>query len=280
VISTAEYWIYAGTLVALVAAGLGFPIPEEIPIVTAGVLAGQSPDEHLNPVAILAVDPTVGFPGVLPWAALAHPALQFDDSIRVRWWILLPICIFGVVFSDSLLYGLGRLFGTRLLNVPFVARMMPPEKRQRIERNFHEYGVKILLFARMLPGIRAPIFITAGTMRLPLKRFVVADGIYAIPGVSLLFFLAFWFTNSFKEIVERAEAKVIQVRHVLVVVAIIGVAIYFIIHFWRKPFSTGDPTELPIIGPKVAHATGHAESNGEVSPQALPKADKQEAQQS
>src|SRR5262249_11218360 len=153
------------------------------------------PEPQLSEVvALLSGDPILGFPAALPWGALAQRDLSPPDGIIVRWWILLPICILGVVLSDGLLYGLGRFFGTRLLDLPFMARMMPAQKRQRIEQNFHRYGVKILLFARMLPGIRAPIFITAGIMRLPLQRFLLADGIYAIPGVSLLFFLAFWFT--------------------------------------------------------------------------------------
>ena len=165
---------------------------------------------------------------------------------------MLPVCILGVVLSDGLLYGIGRYFGRRLLKHRLLARLLPPDKRRRIERNFHRYGVKILLFARLLPGIPGPIFITAGIMRLPLRRFLLADGIYAIPGVSLLFFLAYWFTTSFKDLVERAEAKVLEVRPLLILIASVAVAVYFLVNFLRRPVSTGDPKELPLIGPQVA----------------------------
>jgi membrane protein DedA with SNARE-associated domain len=254
--SAGEIYVYLGILAALVAAGVGFPIPEEIPIVTAGVLAGRTPEINVadlgHAVSFLGWSPAAGFPGGLPWAALGRDWPPADDSIPVRWWILLPVCILGVVFSDGLLYGLGRFFGTRLVRVPFMTRLMPPDKLARIESNFHHYGIKILLFARLLPGIRAPIFITAGSMRLPLKRFLLADGIYAIPGVSLLFGLAFWFTNSFRDLVVRAEEKVIQWRPILILAAVLAVTVYFVIHFYRKPVSTGDPKELPLIGPQVA----------------------------
>lgn len=63
---------YVGIFLALVAAGLGAPIPEEIPVVTGGVLVG-------------------------------HP------ENNLRWWIMVPVCIVGVVISDGLLYGIGRL---------------------------------------------------------------------------------------------------------------------------------------------------------------------------
>src|SRR5208283_6103819 len=120
-------------------------------------------------------------------------------------------------------------------------RLLPPTQLQRIEDNFHKYGVKILLFARMLPGIRAPVFITAGIMRVPLGRFLLADGLYAIPGVSLLFFLGYWFTNQFLEIVKKLES----IRAPIVVVVITAILTYLLIQFFRRPVVTGEPGEVP-----------------------------------
>ena len=83
-VSVGELWIYLGFFVTLVAAGLGLPAPEELVISGAGVLAGQLPPEarvvpvpapNLSPAevaGVLAIDPQAGFPGTLPWAALAH----------------------------------------------------------------------------------------------------------------------------------------------------------------------------------------------------------------
>jgi membrane protein DedA with SNARE-associated domain len=210
---------YLGVFAALVAAGVGFPMPEEIPIVTAGALAG-------------------------------HAAQDADSSLR--WWILLPVCILGVVISDMLLYLVGRVFGVGVLKFPLVARVLPQQRLQHIRRNFRRYGVLILLFARFLPGIRSPIFLTAGIMRLSWRRFLLADGLYAIPGVSLLFFLAYWFTDQFRDLVERAEEDISRVRPLLVLLAIVGVGVYLLVQFLRKPVHTGDPQELPLIGEEVA----------------------------
>jgi len=127
----------------------------------------------------------------------------------------------------------------------------------RIERNFQKYGVLILLFARVLPGIRSPIFITAGIMRLPLQRFLLADGIYAIPGVSLLFFLAYWFGNQFRDLVEWAERDIVdRMRPLIILSAIVAVGVYFLVHFLRRPVTTGDPKEIPIIGGPMAAKMG------------------------
>jgi membrane protein DedA with SNARE-associated domain len=200
----------------LLASGLGFPIPEEIPVITGGIYAG-------------------------------HP-----DS-GVRWWIMLPVCIAGVVISDGFLYGIGRLWGPRLLQYRLIkSRLLPPDRLLTIEENFHKYGVKILLFARILPGIRSPIFITAGIMRLPFTSFVLADGLYAIPGVSLLFFLGYWFTDQFLEVVQKAESM----RPLIVVVVLVAVGSYLFYHFVQRPVVTGDPHELPLVGGQMG---GHGE---------------------
>ncbi len=262
------FWVYLGVLGALVAAGVGVPIPEELPIVTAGALAGHQAGEpdtlvlHPEHLAVASAAPHNAFPGNLPWAGLVLSCGADDDSaiepVRVpnpkplRWWILLPICILGVVMSDGLLYGIGRFWGVRLLRFPWMRRLLPQERFERIELNFQKYGVLILLFARVLPGIRSPIFLTAGIMRLSLKRFLFADGIYAIPGVSLLFFLAYWFTDQFRDLVISAEQKVDTIRPIIILSAIVAVGIYFVIHFWRRPVTTGDPAEIPIIGGPVA----------------------------
>jgi hypothetical protein len=133
-------------------------------------------------------------------------------------------------------------------------RLLPPERRRRIEDNFHHYGVTILLFARFLPAIRSPIFITAGMMRVPLSRFMLADGIYAIPGVSLLFFLGYWFGDQFMRAVQKAESY-----RLLVVVIVVAVASYLVYHFLNQPMATGDPKELPVIGTQVAKLTKASE---------------------
>jgi membrane protein DedA with SNARE-associated domain len=254
VFNTTALWIYLGIFASLVAAGLGFPIPEEIPIVTAGVLAGHAaerPPPAQVPVSILSADPHAAFPGQVPWGPLAK-AYEDVPASPVRWWVLLPVCILGVVISDGLLYGAGFFWGLRVLRFPWIRRLLPPDRFEHIQNNFQKRGVLILLFARLLPGIRSPIFLTAGIMRLPLRRFLLADGIYAIPGVSLLFSLAYWFTDSFMELVVNIKHELDKARLILILSLIAAVAVYFLIHFLRRPVPTGDPKEIPLIGGPVA----------------------------
>jgi membrane protein DedA with SNARE-associated domain len=203
------YWV---TYLLLICVGFGLPpLPEEIPVVAAGGFA-------------------------------AHP------ESGVKWWIMLLVCIAGVVTSDGLLYLLGRFWGRRLLHYRWVRNhLLPAARLEHIENNFHKYGIKILLVARVLPGIRSPLFMTAGMMRLSFARFLLADGIYAVPGVSLLFYLGYAYTDKFLEVLEKAE----RFRPLIIVVVLGAVGTYLFYHFVHSPVTTGDPQELPPMGKKV-----------------------------
>jgi membrane protein DedA with SNARE-associated domain len=260
VFSRAALWIYLGAFLSLVAAGLGFPIPEEVPIVVAGAMVGHASEDPTSSdpvsqvVAGFAGAPNVAFPWFGPvLSCLVEVPPPASPPVRLHWGIMLPVLILGVVISDGLLYGMGRFWGPRLLETMFVKRLIPPKRHQRIEENIHKYGVLVLLFARFLPTIRSPIFIIAGIMRLPFKRFLFADGLYAIPGVSLLFFLAFWFGDTFRNLVFAFERRVDSAKPMLILLALAAVTAYLVYHFFRHPVATGDPREeIPVIGQQVA----------------------------
>jgi membrane protein DedA with SNARE-associated domain len=235
----------------------------------------------LDAARLLAVNPSAGFPGGLPWASLAGagPAVEermvpADDVLQVRWWVMLPVCILGVVLSDIILYSLGWWGGDRLMRSRWMARVLPPQRRQRTEENFHRYGVSILVFGRLVPGIRAPLFLTAGSMRLPLPRFLFADGLGAVVGNSFFFFLGFWLGDSVKTLIERAEERM---KPILIIVAVGLLVAYLLWHFLRHPVSTGDPKEVPIIGSQVASHMHHTDGSANHQPPCDKPAEKQAA---
>jgi membrane protein DedA with SNARE-associated domain len=210
-----ESWGYLGVFLGILGTGVGFPMPEELPIVVGGMLAGGG---------------------------------------SVIWWLMLPVCIVGVVIGDGLLYGIGRLWGRHLLEINWVkTRLLSPERRQHIEQNFHEHGIKILLFARLTPGIRAPIFLTAGITRLPLAKFLFADAIYAVPGVSILFGLGYVFGDRMVKLI-KTDAE--QIKSITILVVLLGVACYILYRFLRRPVVTGGPEEMPKLVEQVTHSIG------------------------
>jgi len=243
---------YGGIVAALVFAGMGMPIPEEIPIVTAGAMVGHDAQ------AIATYPEQYGALGGGPLAALAPPPHGLT-----RWWIMLPVVIIGVVSADCILYFVGRRYGVYLLSLGWVKRrILPPEKQAQIEANFKKNGIMILLGARFTPGIRTPVFLMAGILKMPLRSFLVADALYAVPGVNLLFWLAYWFTDQFVEAVTAADRYRPMIL-VAVLAAVLGAVLYKFITSRR--LSTGNLEEIPSLVKPVGAVTHAVERTIEIT---------------
>jgi membrane protein DedA with SNARE-associated domain len=219
-------WQLLATFGFLVAAGFGMhPIPEEVIVTGAGIATA---------------------------------------SLRGPWrWLMLPACIAGSVIADIVLYWGGRLFGSQLRKSKWIERLVPPAKREKTEANFHRHGVRILIFGRLVPGIRTTLFLTAGLMRLPLGRFILADLIGAIFGNTVFFLLGFFVGEAFRQYVEAVEKDLSVYKPVILMVVGLAVIGYIVYRVIRRPIPTGDPKEIPIIGHQV---TAMLPSKGEEEP--------------
>ncbi len=145
---------YAAVLLALLVCSVGVPIPEDVTLVAGGVIAG------------------LDYANVHAMAALAFV---------------------GVVAGDLTMFMLGRHGGARLLRWPVVARVLTPARFASVQRKFERYGNRLLFGARFLPGMRTPIFVTAGlTRRVPTWRFVLLDGAAALVSVPVWVYLGYY----------------------------------------------------------------------------------------
>lgn len=218
---------YVGIFAAIIATGFGLPMPEELPVLFSGVLVG-----HADTLA----------PGMA--------ALPPD---RLRWWIMLPVVILAIVVGDGLLYAVGRRWGHILLEKEWVKRkLIKPETRALIEKNFQERGVMILLTARLTPGIRTPIFFMAGHYRVSFTKFLLADGLYAVPGVMVMFWLAYFLTDQVLDVFHRIEHYK-QLVAFGILSAVAGVILYRL--FIDRRVTTGESKDVPMIVKPVEKVT-------------------------
>ena len=81
----------------------------------------------------------------------------------------------GIVVSDTILYGFGRLFGQSLDKHRFMRKIFPPSKVRKIQDSFHKYRYRYLFLARYLYGLRPVVFFTAGASRMRIGPFVLTD---------------------------------------------------------------------------------------------------------
>ena len=151
-----EQFTYLGIFLVLLAAGLGVPIPEEVPIVAAGVLAHQ---------------------------------------LVIHWWLAMPVCLAGVLLGDIILYAAGRRWGEHILSSRFWRHLLTPERAAMLQERYHQHGVKIIFVCRHLMGIRAGAFIMAGAIGIPFWKFLIANTAAALVSVSFAFGLAYFFTD-------------------------------------------------------------------------------------
>jgi len=173
----------------LFGAGLGVPIPEEIPVLAAG--------------------------------ALAHEGV-------VRWWVALPVCLIGILAGDTALYWIGHHWGERILDWRLIRWGLSREREERLKAAYRGHGVKIVFTARHITGLRAAAFLTAGIARVPFGRFLAADVAAALVGVPLSFGLAFLFTDQLERLladIHRVE-RWIALGGLLLVAGWLGLIAY------------------------------------------------------
>lgn len=185
---------YAGVFIALVLTGCGLPIPEELIVIAAGWASAT---------------------GVLhdPWLALA-------------------VCIAGALLGDMVMYAIGYHFGYRVLRHRIIFGRSPAARLQReeqAERMIEKHGLKALFIARFLVGLRSMVYLSAGIMRMPFRKFLLADAISATTLVGLVFGLSYryaWGIESLWRWIRRAEATFTTI---IVAAVIIGVLVA-----WRR----------------------------------------------
>ncbi|MFO0879517.1 MAG: DedA family protein [Gemmataceae bacterium] len=200
----------------LMSAGFGNPIPEEVMIVMGGIATSQMAE------------------------------------FGVARWFMFPACVTGALMADVVLYGLGLFLGSRMMNSRIMLRLAPPEKQLRIRLNFHRYGVIIFVLGRLVPGIRTTLFLTAGAMRLHLVRFLIADGIGALFGTSIFFFLGYGLGVQFQELIEHIEQEIAPYKPIFFLTLFAIIAGYLAYIFLRHPIPTGGPEEVPLFGSQIA----------------------------
>lgn len=139
-------WGYPAMLALLCATGVGSPIPEDLLLISGGYLISA---------------------GVFSWQ------------------VTLPLALAGVVISDLMLYGLGRRMRTQTLT-GWPARIIPMARLRQSTPWFARAGAAAVLLARLVPGTRAIVFISAGLQGIRPGVFLAFDVAGALIWVPLL----------------------------------------------------------------------------------------------
>jgi len=180
-----------GPFIMLILCGLGLPVPEDIVLMTAGALA----------------------------------------EIEQRSWIEMAVLMYaGVMIGDSTIFFAGRYFGRKLRSARWFQRMLSAPKQAKVESLFERYGSMVLFIGRFLPGLRAPIFFTAGSMRVGYWKFFAFDGLAALVSVPFFVWLGHWLWFKFKDDIKELERTLLRTHsYSLWVTAAIGAVVVTIV---------------------------------------------------
>lgn len=177
--ANAPYLVIWGILLLT---GFGLPLPEDIPLILAGYLAGQQ---------------------------MANP------------WIMFPGAFLAILGSDAIVYTIGRRYGYHVPRLPVLRRFITEDRLATTERLIHTHGGKFIFMARFLPGLRTPAFFTAGTFKIPFWKFLLFDGSAAILSVPLILGLAYYFADEIDQVRQWAhEAQLAAALIAVVAIAL------------------------------------------------------------
>lgn len=200
---------YVGIIVYMILTGCGLPTPEEVAIIGGGVAASLD---------------------------------------KLDWRLTLGSLLIGAIVGDSVMYGIGRYFGQRLLQKNRLwSKIITPEREKKVEQLLLLHGVKVLLVTRFLVGLRGPMYITAGILRVPYKRFVIADAVCASLVVTLFFGLSYFFGAQVYHIIRTSEGWLTLVLVAVVVIAA-GIFLWYELRK-KKLLGKGIDEPLSAAGP-------------------------------
>lgn len=160
------YDIYAIFLI-LVLCGLGLPLPEDITLITAGVVIYHNQSPSL--------------------------------------FIMVLVCLTGVILGDFIAFMIGYLSGEKLLNNKYTKRIITETNYNKINNFYLKYGSLFIFIGRFLPGLRMPIFLFAGIFKkVKPNIFVLIDFLASIISVPVWVYIGYYFGGDLKKIKEFA----------------------------------------------------------------------------
>lgn len=166
----------------LLLCGLGLPIPEDILLVTTGILAALG---------------------------------KFPLGLGIA------LCLVAVLCGDAVLFFTGRRLGPAVLDGPWAQRAIGPRRVAQARSLVQENARFICFVARFLPGVRSGVYLAAGALGVPPRTYLTQDGLAALISVPFWVVVGWWFAHSLDtalEQVQRFEGLLLAA----VVVAIVG----------------------------------------------------------
>lgn len=197
---------YVAVFLVLIACGFGLPVPEDITLVSGGIISALGrTDVHL----------------------------------------MFAVSMAGVLLGDGAVYTIGRVLGKDILSHPWISRLLPPERYHRVQELYAKYGRLLIFMARFMPGFRMPVFMVAGISRkVPLPVFFLVDGFAAMISVPVWVYLGYFGAGNFDRIITYVRGSQIAIFTIIGLLALY-VAVKFMGKKKPAPVPAGQEDQSP-----------------------------------
>jgi membrane protein DedA with SNARE-associated domain len=151
----------------IIAAGLGLPLPEDIAMISGAILAQRGVTDLATTVAVLSS---------------------------------------AVLLGDTILYFIARRLGPAIYERKFIARVMPPERRLKVEEMIRNYGSFVVFGARHIAGVRGAIFAMCAIHGISYPRFIIADALALAISMPVFMAIGWLFSDSVDQVLSNAAS--------------------------------------------------------------------------
>lgn len=150
--------VYMFVCCFMLAASFGLPIPEELTLISVGLVANmaQHPDIYPPP----------------------YPGAEGVNTVT-----LCIVSFLAVFLSDFVVYMIGKVFGGRIIKTKFFQKQVAGAGFEKINSWFQKYGGWACGIFRFTPGLRFPGHLSCGLLGIPLWKFCAVDGLAALLSV-------------------------------------------------------------------------------------------------
>ena len=176
---------FATTRDALMICAIGVPVPEDITLASAGFIA------YLG-------------------GANVH--------------LMMCLCMFGVLFGDSMIFFAGQKFGPRILKHKYLSKALNEKRLESVKGLLDKHGYKMIFAARFMPGFRMPAYFSTGMFKIPFRTFFLMDGLASVLSVPAIVYSMYYFGDRVEWVIRRVHTVENAIVYLIVAIVLISVA--------------------------------------------------------
>lgn len=172
-------YVYGFITIFMFASSFGLPIPEELTLISAGLVAHMAKHPDLFPP-------------------------PYPEAIGVNTITLCVVAFLAVFGSDFIVYWIGRIFGSHIIKTKFFQKKVAGGGFNKINSWFAKYGGWACGIFRFTPGLRFPGHLSCGILGIPAWKFVAIDGLAALISVPT----QIYFVSEYGDVILKKLAEI------------------------------------------------------------------------